>query len=84
MPPSDTTSDAAAIQIALMRAAPAAQKLAAAGEMTVAVTLLARAGLRHRHPGASEEQISLMLARLLLGAGLADRAFAGRTGRDAA
>ena len=79
----DTTPDAEAVQIALMRAASASQKLCAAGEMTAAATLLARAGLRQRHPGATADQIASLLARLVLGDDLAGRAFAARAGGDA-
>jgi hypothetical protein len=56
------------MQIALMRAASAADKLRAAGELTAAAVLLARTGLRARHPEATEAEIAReQLARKAFG-----------------
>jgi hypothetical protein len=71
----DTSPEAEAVQIALLRQAPVWKRLRAAAEMSIAVKQLARVGIESRHPGASEREIRRLLADVLLGPELAAKAY---------
>ena len=64
----DTTADIEAIQSELYRRMTFEQKARRVTELTAGACLLALAGLRQRHPGASEQELLLRLAALRLGA----------------
>ena len=72
---SDTSPEAEKVLIELMHRASPMRKLEMLGEMNAAARLLAMAGLRARHPEASETQLRRYLADLLLGSELAARAY---------
>lgn len=58
-----------------MRRAPAWRKLQLADRLYQSLRLLALAGLRKRHPGASEQELHRRLADLILGPELAERVY---------
>ena len=64
----DTTAAIEAIQSELYRRMTFEQKARRVTELTAGACLLALAGLRQRHPGASEQELLLRLAALRLGA----------------
>ncbi len=72
---SDTHPRMDAMQIALMREAPAWRKMALLGQMNQTVKMLALSGLRQRHPHATEATLHRALADLLLGKELAHKAY---------
>jgi hypothetical protein len=74
---SDTHPKMESLQIRLLREAPAWRKLEMLAQLNAAAKLLALAGLRQRHPGASEAQLRRRLASLLLGEEEAERAYGG-------
>jgi hypothetical protein len=62
----DTTPDAQRIQFALMRRVPGWKRLTLAFELTHATRQLVLADIRHRFPGASDEEIRRrFIARVL-------------------
>ena len=71
----DTSAEIEERQLAAWRDMSAAQKADLIAGLTSAAREMAAAGLRHRHPGASEREIFLRLAILNLGAELARRAY---------
>ena len=72
---SDTSLEVERRQVDLWRRMSPADKLRAVREMTRAVQELSLAGIRSRHPGASEDECKLRLALLTLGRDLACRVF---------
>ncbi len=72
---SDTDPEAEAVQLRLLRAAPAWRKLALWAELNAAARALALSGLRGRYPQASEAELRRRLADLLLGPELAARVY---------
>ena len=52
-----------------------AERLEVAVQLSAGVRAMAEAGLRHRHPGASEEELRCRLVALLYGRDLAARLF---------
>lgn len=62
-----------AMQLDAIRRMTAGQRLQAALEMSEAVRDLAEAGIRHRHPELTDEQVRLALVEIMLGAELAAR-----------
>jgi hypothetical protein len=63
----DTTADVERRQIEAWRRMSAAEKLRLVSEATEAVTRLALAGIRRRHPEASERECFLRLAAIRIG-----------------
>lgn len=53
-----------------------AERLEVAAQLSSGVRAMAEAGLRHRHPGASEEELRCRLVVLLYGRDIASRIFA--------
>ena len=72
---SDTTPEAEAVLVSLLRQASPWRKLRMVGQLNQAVRTLALAGLRQRHPRASEAELQRRLADLLLGADLATQVY---------
>lgn len=70
-PFSDTSPEAEAVLIALLRQAPAWKKFKMVGDLNKTVKQFALAGIRQRHPNATEEEVNRHLADLLLGDELA-------------
>lgn len=71
----DTTPEAEEVLFAYWRKAPAWEKWQRMVELNRAARLLAEAGLRRRHPEASEAEIRRHMADLLLGPELATRVY---------
>lgn len=78
----DTTSEVAAMQFAAWRAMSAAAKLRQLHEMSLVIERLERAGVRHRNPAASEEELRHLVVEQrfarLTAAGADPRTFRGR------
>jgi len=75
MPAGDTSPEAEAIQIVLLRKAPTWKRLRAAAEMSETVMLLSRLGVARRNPGASAAELRRLTAEALLGPALAVRVY---------
>ena len=76
----DTSTDVRRVQQELYASMTPAQKLRRMSELTLAVSRLALAGLAHRHPDESRQELLLRLARLRLGDDLVDRVYGARDG----
>ena len=74
-PLSDTTPEAKAVHLRLLREMPPWRRLAMMDELNATARTLALSGLKSRHPNASEEELQRRLADLLLGPELAERAY---------
>jgi hypothetical protein len=72
---SDTHPDAEEVQLELLRRMPDWRKMELMTAMTKAVYSQVLAGLRERHPQATEEELRLRMATLVLGPDLAARAY---------
>ena len=73
--PQDTTPEADARYHALLRAQQPAARLAQAASLSRAVRRLAEAGIRQRHPEASEAEVRIRLTARLYGRDTAQRLF---------
>ena len=73
---SDTHPEMEALQIELLRSAPPWRKMEMLAALNSSARSLALAGLRQRHPQASEAELRRLLADLLLGPDLARKIFA--------
>lgn len=71
----DTHPKMEALQLRLLRAAPAWRKLDMLGQLNASAHLLALTGLRQRHPRASQSELRRRLAGLLLGEDLACKVY---------
>ena len=78
----DTHPQMEALQIKLLRGAPAWRKMEILAQLNAAGRLLALSGLRQRHPHHSEGQLRRLLADLLLGEEIAHSVYGQR--QDAA
>jgi hypothetical protein len=67
----DTSAEAEAVMLEIYRKMPAWRRLELLDEACALSMELARAGLRRRHPDASEEAIERLLRDLMLGEDLA-------------
>lgn len=72
---SDTSLEAERTQVELWRRMSPLEKLRAGSELTRAVQQLSLAGIRLRHPEASEKECRLRLAILTLGRRLAHQVY---------
>jgi hypothetical protein len=72
---SDTHPKMEALQIQLWRQASPTQKMNMLAQLNASVRILALAGLRARYPQASEAELRLKLAGLLLGEELAHKVY---------
>jgi hypothetical protein len=80
----DTSPDIATRQVELYRLMSPAQKARRVSDLTSGACHLAVAGLRQRHPSASEPELLLRLAVLRLGAETVARAYGWVVPRDGA
>ena len=71
----DTSPEAERVLIELLRQAPAWRRLQLADHMSATVRNLCRAGLRSRHPKASERELRRRFADIHLGPELAAKAY---------
>jgi hypothetical protein len=71
----DTAPAVAARYHQRIGALPGARRLDMAAQLSAGVRAMAEAGLRHRHPKASDEEIRCRLAALLYGRRVAERLF---------
>jgi hypothetical protein len=71
----DTSAAAERIQVGRWRQMSSVEKVRAVSELSRAAQELALAGIRLRHPGASERECQLRLAALKLGHDLACRVY---------
>lgn len=76
--PSDTTADAHRVQGEVYARMGGAARLSVAFELSETVKQLACAGIRHRHPQYTDEQVFHAWARLKLGDALARAAWPDR------
>ena len=67
----DTSREALRAQYAALRRLTPSQRLALMDDLTRLAQSLAREGLRRRHPGASEAELDVLFAELVLGRQLA-------------
>jgi hypothetical protein len=67
----DTTAEAERMQVEAWRGMSPLDKARLVSQITQCVVNLALAGIRHRHPGASERECFLRIAALKLGPALA-------------
>lgn len=77
----DTSAEAERVQIALWRAMSPLEKARAVSAASRAVQQLSLAGIRHRHPRATDDECWLFLATYKLGAPLARRAYRNCAGQ---
>ena len=75
---SDTSPAFEKVWIERMRRTPGWRRLQLASELSTTARQLCWAGLRERHPEASEEELRRMFAEVHLGKDLADKFFARR------
>ena len=75
---SDTHPRMEALQIQLLREAPAWRKMEMLAALNASAKMLALSGLRMRHPRASDRELRRLLADLLLGDELARRVYGPR------
>lgn len=71
----DTSPEAEAVLIDLLRQAPAWRKFKMVGDLNATVKQFALAGIRERHPSATEKEAKRHLADLLLGEELAAKVY---------
>lgn len=71
----DTSDDAARVQVSCYRALSGARRLALACELGRLADSLARAGIRVRHPGASDADVHMRLLVLKYGPALVRDAY---------
>jgi hypothetical protein len=71
----DTAPEVAARYDAMIGALPGDRRLEIAAQLTQGVRAMAEAGLRSRHPSASDREIRCRLAALLYGRAAAERLF---------
>lgn len=75
MCPSDTSPEAWRIYLDLVYRMTPEEKLRRTFELSEAVRALARAGMRERYPDATEQEIFLRVARLIVGPDLFRKAY---------
>jgi len=71
----DTHPEAEAVLLQLLREAPPWRKMEILDQLNQSVKLLAEAGLKHRYPQADDVILGRLLAGLLLGEDLAEKAY---------
>ncbi|MEO8570079.1 MAG: hypothetical protein ABI553_00135 [Chloroflexota bacterium] len=69
----DTSNEAARRQFDAIRAMTSGERLEMAVAMSAEVRQITTAGIRDRHPSFTDAEVAVALARLVLGADLADR-----------
>jgi hypothetical protein len=81
-PISDTTPEALAVHATLLADRSPLQRAERVRDLTATASILALAGLRERHPRATEQELLLRLAVLRLGAEVVARVYDWRAGSD--
>jgi hypothetical protein len=76
--PADTSPEAHAVQLEAYRRMGGAGRLQVMYRLNEATRSAAMAGIRHRHPAYTDDEILLALARILYGDELVQRAWPGR------
>lgn len=76
--PGDTTPEAWAVQLEILRRMTGPERVAMAFEMSEAARALSEAGIRHRHPEWNEGRVRDALMEMLLGLDLANAVRASR------
>ncbi len=71
--PADTTREARKVHLDILRRMSGPERVAMAVEMSETARAVTRAGIRHRHPDWTDEQVHDALLVVLLGRDLADR-----------
>ncbi|MEM7335603.1 MAG: hypothetical protein AAF490_26230 [Chloroflexota bacterium] len=74
-PLNDTSSEAEAVLLTLLRQAPSWQKFKMVGDLNATVKQFAIEGIRQRHPNASDSEVKRRLADILLGEELATKVY---------
>ncbi|MGH2429094.1 MAG: hypothetical protein ACRDGV_09495 [Candidatus Limnocylindria bacterium] len=77
----DTTPEAHQVQMDILRRLGAAARIEMACRMSDEARAVSEAGIRHRHPDWSDEQVHRALLELLLGPELATRVLDARDAR---
>ena len=77
MTQTDTSPEAAEVQVAVWRRMTCDQRVAMAFELSENVRQIAAEGVRQRHPDYSDEEVRLAVIRLQLGEELFQEAFPG-------
>jgi len=77
----DTTPEAREVQLAILRRLDGPTRLEMACRMSDEARAISHAGIRHRHPEWSEEQVHAALLELLLGSDLANEVIGKRRAR---
>lgn len=72
---SDTSPEAMARYVELLRAQSPVDRLRTASALTMAVRRLAETGIRQQHPNASDEEVRVRLAVRIYGREVASRLF---------
>ena len=67
MIPMDTTAEAHAVQLRILRSRTGAQRLRMALQLSEDVRAISRAGIRSRHPDYNDQELTWALNRLMLG-----------------
>ncbi len=80
--PEDTTPEAREVHTRLIARLSPAERARRVRDLTIGANALALAGLRRRHPEATEPELLLRLAALRLGADLVERAYGWRAPAD--
>lgn len=75
--PSDTTLEAARVQMAIFRQMEPARRLQLALGMSDSLRQMVASGVRSRHPGYTEKQVAMAVFRLTLGDELFQEAYPG-------
>lgn len=81
-PASDTTPEAGAVHARLLANLTPAERAARVRELTLGASMVALAGLRGRHPQATEAELLLRLAVVRLGAAVVERVYGWRAPDD--
>jgi hypothetical protein len=71
MRPADTTAEAWAVQLEILRRMTGPERVAMAFEMSEAARSLSEAGIRNRHPDWNDDQVRDAIREMLLGRDLA-------------
>lgn len=82
--PDDTSAEVTRVQFALYNRMTVAERVRRVSELTLTANACALAGLRRRHPGATERELLLRLAVLRLGEETVANAYDWRPPRDGA
>jgi hypothetical protein len=80
----DTPADVRAMQAGLVGALTPIERARLIRDLTLGASMLAVAGLRRRHPQATERELLLRLAVLRLGADVVERVYGWRAPDDGA